>query len=85
MAFAIKISAPRKKDVNIFRQCEEFSFIDRYFAQTIESITNKGIESILILCDGDDPEEVDLSDTLIEAEEKLDIIRKIAKYFISPK
>jgi len=79
MNFAIKIIAPKK--VHIFRQYSEAT-VTRYYAQTIETITNKGINRLIILCDGSDPEEVDLSETLIEAEEKIKELRLEVKYYV---
>jgi hypothetical protein len=45
----------------------------RYYSQTIETLVqDAGLNKIVILTTGEDPEEVDISSTLIEAEEKLE-------------
>lgn len=44
----------------------------RYYSQTIESLhSTEGIKEIVLLTDGRDPDEVDVSRTLVEAENKL--------------
>ena len=79
MGFAIKIIIPKK--IAIFGQCSEENNV-RYFSQSIESVTNKGLKNLILLCDGNDPGEVNVSDTLIEAEEKLNVLRKQVKYSV---
>ena len=53
----------------------------RYYSQTIETLTeNSGLDEIVILTTGEDPNEVDISSTLVEAEEKLEQLTINKKY-----
>lgn len=61
MAFAIKISS-----------------VDQvmYYSQTITTIGGDQFSDIILLTNGKDPEEVDVSRTLIQAEEKLEVVQQ---------
>jgi hypothetical protein len=53
----------------------------RYYSQTIEILTeNSGLDEIVILTTGEDPNEVDISSTLVEAEKKLEQLTINKKY-----
>jgi hypothetical protein len=53
----------------------------RYYSQTIETLTeNSGLDEIVILTTGEDPNEVDISSTLVEAEKKLEQLTINKKY-----
>lgn len=77
--FAIKVTVP--KEVHIFRQYSEES-VERFFSQSIETLTKKGITHLILLTDGSDPEEVHTDETLVEAEKTLEFLEKENKYFV---
>lgn len=57
--------------IKFISQTDSNKPIVRYYSQTIETLTNKGIDQLILVTDGSDPVEVDISKTLIEAEFKL--------------
>jgi hypothetical protein len=63
MAFAIKITDTQE---GIFK----------YYSQTITTLKGDIFSEIILLTDGVDSDEVDISKTLIEAEKKIDMIKK---------
>lgn len=63
MAFAIKIT-----DVQ--------SGVYRYYSQTIIRLKGDSFSDIVLLTDGEDLDEVDVSKTLVEAEKKIDEVKK---------
>lgn len=75
MPFAIKLEITKNYYDN---QPEN---LIRYYSQTIETLVNGvGLDQMILLTDGEDPEEVDLSSTLIEAEKKLKELTGNKKY-----
>jgi hypothetical protein len=56
----------------------------RYYSQTIEKLLPNGFEKLILLCDGKDPDEVDVSDTLIDAEKKASQILPMISNRIRP-
>jgi hypothetical protein len=63
MAFAIKIT-----------DTQEGTY--KYYSQTITRLKGDIFSEIILLTDGVDSDEVDISKTLIEAEKKIDMIKK---------
>jgi len=61
MAFAIKITANNET---------------MYYSQTIVTIGGDRFSDLILLTNGKDPEEVDVSRTLIQAEEKLETVQQ---------
>lgn len=59
MGFAIKITKENET---------------RYFSQVVESLSGLGFNKMVLLADGSDPDEVDISRTLVQAEKKLELV-----------
>lgn len=74
MPFAIKL------ELKPFDLTTELNSV-RYYCQTLETLNDGvGLTEMVILTDGKDPEEVDVSSTLVEAEKKLERLTANKKY-----
>ena len=74
MPFAIKLEITKNNN-------QPSENLVRYYSQTIETLVDgAGLDQMVLLTNGEDPEEVDLSSTLIEAEKKLEELTINKKY-----
>lgn len=71
MAFALKLT----------RYYESIAFKDevKYFSQSIDVLNKRDFSTLILLTDGSDPDEVDVSITLKEAKEKRIFLMKHIK------
>jgi hypothetical protein len=74
MPFAIKLELTKNNN-------QPSENLVRYYSQTIETLVDgAGLDQMVLLTNGEYPEEVDLSSTLVEAEKKLEELTINKKY-----
>lgn len=79
MSFAIKLISNKIDEYGV-----KTIFKEKYYSQTIERLLATDFEKLILLCDGEDPDEIDLSFTLLEAETKLEEIKPLINTRVKP-
>jgi hypothetical protein len=79
MKYMIRIYGP---NINLKKYGIEAYNTNKYFCQKLDVFTKKGIESTIVITDGKNLDEIDLSSTLVEAEKKVQLLKKINKHYV---
>lgn len=69
MPFAIKVIKEHDEGLSKNKTTE------RYYSQTLETLGRNGFEKLVLLTDGSEPDEIDISRSLEEAEVKATLIK----------
>lgn len=72
MPFAIKLIEKEISDIG-----SVYVLNERYYSQTVERLLSNGFEDLILVTTADNPEEIDISKTLLEAEVKVEKISNI--------